>query len=160
MQRLEVQAKKRNSKHRNPVGRCHLCGEIGHQYIRSMQGHRYIYTKHVDQGPIGRYNDGSLKYKICFGKGRLYNSIEESLEALKNERKLKKSKVKKRATTITHKHQVNCPRCHHRGRLQGYKKDGIPMQVMVHERIPGTWGKSKKTKYRRCFLGKVVVISQ
>lgn len=51
---------------------------------------------------------------------------------------------------------INCPKCHKRGRVNGYNnyKDGTFNYVVVHEKIDGKWGRGKNTtsRRRRCYI--------
>lgn len=56
-------------------------------------------------------------------------------------------------TRVINKAKVNCPKCHHRGRLGNFTDKGKSRQYIQHEQIEGTWGKSKTPKHRRCYIG-------
>lgn len=51
---------------------------------------------------------------------------------------------------------INCPKCHKRGRVNGYNdyKAGDFRYVIVHEKTGGMWGKSNVAKRRRCYFYK------
>jgi hypothetical protein len=53
---------------------------------------------------------------------------------------------------------IVCPVCNKRGRVNGYHPhDSAPNIVeylVTHEKIKGTWGKSKVSKRRRCYIKK------
>jgi hypothetical protein len=56
--------------------------------------------------------------------------------------------------------RMHCPKCkkHKIGRIGMYhserRKPHDVKYFIVHEKIKGTWGKSKQQKYSRCYIGK------
>lgn len=50
---------------------------------------------------------------------------------------------------------INCPKCHKRGRINGFNnyQKGYYKYVVVHEKLDGTWGKDKTARRRRCYIG-------
>lgn len=116
--------------HPKPRGRpslnCSVCGKPGYQYVRKRHSHRYVYTKHLDEPPIGFYRNGVPKFRQCYEGGRLYSSIEEAIIAdnKKSKPEIKQQVIIPKIKPVLQKprkyvrrHRVNCPRCHRRGRL-------------------------------------------
>lgn len=134
---------------KKPLLSCPVCKKPGYEYIKMDNGHRYAYTIHYNEPPIGiRLNGKRLRanYRICSTGGRLYDTIHEGI--ITKQKKIARAKF------------IICPKCQKKGRRDEYKQYGILHAVVVHERIKNkkkTWGKDKSPQYRRCFLGKVEV---
>ncbi len=153
-----------------PLLRCPICKKLGYEYIRKSRkrGISEAYMVHYNESPIGFYKDGKIKYRQCFGEGRLYATLEDLLNAYHNRKKQEKAHTKStkviqsiastvgrksRPTTKRKLRTINCPQCHHRGRLNTYQPRKYPRYLVVHEPIDGTWGKNQKVlRRRRCYM--------
>ncbi len=128
---------------------CAVCGKLGYQYIRNRNnGRKYVYTIHSNEPEIGKYGNGQPKYRWCYDKGRIYESFDDAFTAVKE--KHRKEKIRKQQLKII----LSCPKCQKQGRLQDYNDKGVVKQVVVHEKIKGTWGADKVARRRRCWLGR------
>lgn len=164
---------------------CPVCGQMGYQYIRWRGKHQYIYTKHLNEPPIGTYSNNKPKYRECYDSGRLYNSFEEftskpkkSIKAITKKLEPEvppkiviKSTLKIPDTKATiktykkHRHHdpkiIVCPKCGLTGRVNKFhpnkNKPELIKYYLEHDKISGTWGKNKMTKRSRCYMtGKVL----
>lgn len=120
-----------------PLRICPSCGKEGYFYAQlggnHDHRHRYTYTVHSNESPIGYYANGRLKYRRCQG-GRLYNSIEEAEAA-------ERQKEKKVRTKLHLFLKVTCPKCGEKGKLYKYpdREKGIDRYRVMH-------------KNKRCYL--------
>jgi hypothetical protein len=160
-----LEQKIRVRRHR-PLSMCYVCRKVGYEYVKVKNyknasginvNHKYLYTKHSNEPAIGFYSNGVPKYRECFGGVRVYDSLEEGLEAQEKKKKTK-TKTPRRAKVVRPKpkpkrvSKVNCVKCHHRGRLGTYMDKGKTRQYVEHEAIEGTWGKARRPRHRRCYL--------
>jgi hypothetical protein len=133
-----------------PLKECPVCHHLGYYYKRIRGNHYYRFTIHYNEDPV-RYYKGKPVYKRCYDNGRLYDSIEEAIQA-ENIRRQKEPKFKKTSKII------NCPKCGKKGRLNQYHPDktnhpDMINDLVIHEAINGTWGKrGTMKKRRRCYL--------
>jgi hypothetical protein len=100
-----------------------------------------------ERRPIEILPNGGILFMVQHDDGRIcrwatYTSLEQ----------MQKPERKHDPTNIV------CPRCHKRGRVNWAYDDGVAADerafrvkyIVVHEKKPGTWGKTKIKKRRRC----------
>lgn len=141
---------------------CLYCGKPGYQYLSNKGGHRYMFTIHSNEDPIAIIK-GKPKYRACYKKGRLYDTLEELLssepryfKAIKPKPKIiekgwqeitggfrKETKGEKQSKKRGRKVNIVkfCPRCGDTGKLLHYEEMN---SVVMH-------GSSKKD---RCYLNR------
>ena len=106
-----------------------------------------ICSKEGTRHPVEVLPDGGILFMVAHDNGQICKSAEyASISSV--------SKPKKSGTST----YIKCPKCGDHGRLNWAYDTQAPKEerpftfkyVVVHETIPGTWGKEKMKKHRRC----------
>lgn len=125
---------------------CGICRRPGYIYVYTNRGRDNVYTIHYNEPPISVIRRHGIpeafRYRRCFKDRALYTDLDEALD----------SKVKRYNPRI-----IKCPRCGKKGRINSYHPDStnnpqVVRYFVVHEKLEGTWGKSKLSKRRRCYV--------
>jgi len=132
---------------------CSRCKQPGYQYVEKRDGQNFIFWIHYNLPPVRKEASGRLRYRRCLGS-RVYASVEDALQSLHEAKP--KSKFKPKTVFAKNPKIINCPECHHRGRLNMYhpfrKRPEYTAFYITHGVIPGTWGKAGQKKHDRCYV--------